>query len=96
MIKEIIISPYITEKSMRLVSQNKYTFIVFVNSKKPQIIQEIQKLYNVHPTGVQVQNFKGKHITYKHRFKGKQKDYKKAIVALPKKEKIKDFIIKEK
>ncbi len=96
MIKQIIISPYITEKSMQIVSNNKYTFIVNKTAKKPQIVTEIKKIYNVNPINIQVQNYKGKLVTFKHKFNGKRSDIKKAIVTLPKKEKIKDFIIKEK
>lgn len=95
MISEIIISPLITEKSMQIVQQNKYTFIVRSKTNKPQIVKEIKKLYKVNPINIQIQNYKGKRVTFKHRYKGKRSDIKKAIITLPKKEKIKDFIIKE-
>lgn len=96
MIKEIIIAPLITEKSMQLVSQNKYSFIVLKQAPKPEIINAIKILYKVNPINIQIQTYKGKSIVFKRRYKGKQKDIKKAIITLPKKEKIKDFIIKEK
>lgn len=95
MISEIIISPHVTEKSMQIVSENKYTFIVRKSACKPVIVDEIKKIYNVNPINIQIQNYKGKNVTFKHRYHGKRADVKKAIITLPKKEKIKDFIIKE-
>lgn len=96
MIKQIIISPYITEKSMSLVSANKYSFMVDKKAQKPQIVEAIKELYKVNPINIQIQVYKGKKVVFKHRYKGQKKDVKKAIISLPKKEKIKDFVIKEK
>lgn len=96
MINDIIISPYITEKSMSLVAKNKYTFIVKNDAKKPEIIDSLNKIYKVHAVCIHVEKYRGKNILYKHRHKGKKKKFKKAIITLPKKEKIKDFIIEEK
>jgi large subunit ribosomal protein L23 len=94
--KNIIISPHITEKSMQLASSNKYTFIVDKSASKPEIEKAIQYTYKYTPIHVDIINHKGKNIIFKHKHSGQRKNYKKAIVSLKPKDKIKEFIIKEK
>ncbi len=46
--EEIIISPYITEKTMKsLEMENKLVFIVKRQANKKQIKEAVEKLYNV-------------------------------------------------
>jgi large subunit ribosomal protein L23 len=45
--EDIIIRPYITEKSNMEVANGKYTFIVDVNATKTEIKQAAEKLFQV-------------------------------------------------
>lgn len=94
--QQILIEPHITEKTISFTQSNKYTFYVNPNSNKSQISNAIKENYNVHPIKITIINKKGKNVIFKGRFKGTRKLLKKAIVTLPKNEKIKEFIIKEK
>jgi len=95
MIGKNIIAPHITEKTMKLTEVNKYTFLVAKISNKHEIAKEIKDLYKVDPIDVKIININGKQLLFRGRFKGQRKNFKKAIVKLPKTQKIKEFIIKE-
>jgi large subunit ribosomal protein L23 len=84
----------ITEKSTRLVEDNKYTFWVDKDSTKNQIGSEIEDRFNVKVVSVNVINQKGK-IKTLGRQSGKKKDRKKAIVTIKKGQKISDFEVAE-
>ncbi len=45
--EDIIIKPYITEKSNAAVAEGKYTFIVNVNATKTEIKQAVERLFQV-------------------------------------------------
>lgn len=83
--------PVLTEKSLSLVKQGKYTFWVEVGLNKNEIRKMIEKVYEVHVTGIRTIRYKGgtrKNIRgRKVRFPGR----KKAIVVLKKDEKIDAF-----
>ncbi len=50
---EIIVHPDVTEKSMKLIeSENKLTFIVNLRASKRNIVEAVEKLYEVKVTGV--------------------------------------------
>ncbi|MBU5487245.1 50S ribosomal protein L23 [Clostridium sp. MSJ-8] len=78
---DIIRKPVITEKTMAAMAENKYTFIVHVNSNKSQIKRAVEEVFGVKVQSVQTINSIGKtkrmgvHV-------GKRADYKKAIVTL--------------
>ena len=78
---DIIRKPVITEKTMAAMAENKYTFIVHVNSNKSQIKRAVEEVFGVQVQSVQTINSIGKtkrmgvHV-------GKRADYKKAIVTL--------------
>lgn len=95
MLNNKIISPIVTEKSMQLVSGQKYTFLVDTTANKLEIIRQIKALYKVNPISVKIINIKGKNVLFRSRYKGKKNDFKKAIVSINKKESIKEFSIKE-
>ncbi|SHJ50177.1 large subunit ribosomal protein L23 [Clostridium amylolyticum] len=78
---DIIRKPVITEKSMAVMADKKYTFIVHVSANKSQIKRAVEEVF-----GVKVQDVKtirtlgktkrvGVHV-------GKRADQKKAIVTL--------------
>lgn len=78
---DIIRRPVITEKTMTAMAENKYTFIVHINSNKSQIKRAVEEVFGVKVANVQTIRTMGKtkrmgvHV-------GKRADYKKAIVTL--------------
>ena len=91
-LREVLIKPVITEKSLLLAHDNKYTFLVDRRATKPQIAEACKVFFNVTPIEI-------KTITTRAQAKrvpGKRKtimpmDGKKAIVILSKKESIPVF-----
>jgi len=79
----VLHSPHITEKSTDLNSDNAYVFKVSKNANKTQIGQAIQAIYSIKPIAVRIINMKGKKVRY-GRIQGIRKNWKKAIVILPK------------
>jgi len=92
--EKIIIEPHVTEKTIKLTEGKKYTFKVGNFANKPEIILALKKIYNVHPIEVKIINQKGKNMVYRSKYKGKRKNWKKAMITLPIKESIKEFAIK--
>ena len=78
---DIIRKPVITEKTMNDMAQNKYTFIVDINSNKSQIKRAVEEVFGVKVANVQTLRTMGKtkrmgvHV-------GKRADQKKAIITL--------------
>ncbi len=79
--RDIIIKPIITEKTMNLLVENKYTFIVDKRANKTEIKNAIESIFNVKVEKVYTINVKGKPKRM-GRSVGKTPDRKKAIVAL--------------
>ena len=79
--QDIIVKPIITERSMGMVAQKKYTFKVAKDSNKVEIAKAVEKLFGVKVAAVNTMNVKGR---YKRqgRYEGYQSDWKKAIVTL--------------
>lgn len=87
------IQPYITEKTMQLVSTaNQYTFIVPKDAEKIEIARMVEERYRVPVEKVRTQIRPGKvrrnPFTYR---KVKRPAYKIAYVTLPKGKKIAEF-----
>ena len=79
---EIIKRPIITEKSMGLLDENKYTFEVDKNTNKPEIKAAIEAIFDgVKVKKVRTMNYKGKKVRTRFGY-GKRADWKKAIVTL--------------
>ena len=57
---DIIRKPVITEKTMAAMAENKYTFIVHVNSNKSQIKRAVEEVFGVKVQSVQTINSIGK------------------------------------
>lgn len=94
---QIIIRPYITEKTMQLAQTGWFSFVVFIGANKAQIAQEIQKIYNVHVVGVSTCIMHGKMKRAGRRQQMKElSSWKKATVQLKSGEKIEAFQIGEK
>jgi large subunit ribosomal protein L23 len=79
---DIIKRPIITEKSMELLDENKYTFEVDKNANKPEIKKAIEEIFDgVKVKKVRTMNYEGKKVRTRFGY-GKKADWKKAIVTL--------------
>jgi len=78
---DVIIKPIISERSMDLAPEKKYTFKVAVDANKTEIKQAIEEIFDVEVKKVNVANFQGK-LKRLGRTIGRRSAYKKAIVTL--------------
>ena len=78
-----IVSPMVTEKSTNLSEQNKIVFKVPRESNKKNLKKNIEKLFKVNVTKINIVNKKNKIKNIRGR-KVKISGYKKAIVTLKK------------
>lgn len=85
--EQILIEPVLSEKTNRMREEGKYVFKVDPSASKIQIKEAVRKLFNVHPISctVMVVGGKPKRVRYKA---GYTSSWKKAIIRLPKDEKI--------
>ena len=79
----LIVKPLVTEKTSILASQNTYVFVVESKANKVSIASAIKGIYGIQPTSVNIQNVRGKRVRF-GKVSGRRKDWKKAIVTLPK------------
>ena len=78
----IVKRPIITEKSMELIEENKYTFEVDKNANKAEIKHAIETIFEgVKVKKVRTLNFTGKKVRTRYGY-GKKADWKKAYVTL--------------
>ena len=79
---DIIKRPVITEKSMALTQDRKYTFLVAKDANKIQIGKAVEEIFGVKVAKVNTINMDGK-LKRTGRFPaGRRASYKKAIVTL--------------
>jgi large subunit ribosomal protein L23 len=88
--EDILIEPVLSEKANQLREEGKYVFKVAMSANKLQIKEAVRKLFNVNPISCTVMVVSGKPKRQRYR-KGYTSDWKKAIVRLPKEEKISIF-----
>ena len=75
---DVILKPVVTEKSMELMGEKKYTFLVHPEATKSQIKEAVEKMF----TGTKVEkDGKKKRVRGTYNF-GKTAKTKKAIVKL--------------
>jgi len=79
--RDIILRPVITEKSMNLLAENKYTFIVDRKANKTEIRKAVEEIFGVKVDKVRTMIVKGKKKRM-GRFEGYKPDRKKAVVTL--------------
>jgi len=79
--RDIIKRPVITERSMDLVAEKKYTFEVDVKANKTEVKDAVEKIFGVKVEKVNIMNYKGK-FKRVGRFTGFTNRRKKAIVKL--------------
>jgi len=80
-LEDIIIRPYITEKSNMEVASGKYTFIVDSNATKTEIKQAVEKLFQVKVLKVNTVNYQGK-MKRQGVFEGRRPGWKKAVIKI--------------
>jgi len=85
--EDILIEPVLSEKSNQLREEGKYVFKVAKDATKTQIKEAVRKLFNVHPISCNTMVVGGKPKRLRYR-SGYTSTWKKAIVKLPKDEKI--------
>jgi large subunit ribosomal protein L23 len=87
---EIIKKPLLSDKTVGLINNSQYSFLVTRNSNKPQIKAAIEKLFNVKIKKVNTvtQPIKQRRVG---KFIGNKTRYKKAIVTLEPNQKIQLF-----
>lgn len=83
----VLRQPLITEKSTHLAENNKYVFKVFDDANKTEIKKVVEKLYGVKVEAVNLLNMPGKKRRV-GKTMGRQSGFKKAIISLPKGQKI--------
>jgi large subunit ribosomal protein L23 len=88
--EDILIEPVLSEKANLLREEGKYVFKVAQSATKIQIKEAMRRLFNVHPISCTVMVVGGKPKRVRYR-KGTTATWKKAIVRLPKDEKISVF-----
>ncbi len=79
---DIILRPLVTEKSVALSAENKYTFAVDTRANKIEIRSAIEHVFKVKVLKVNTINVKGKPKRWGRRYEGHRSDWKKAIVTL--------------
>jgi large subunit ribosomal protein L23 len=80
----IIIGPIVSEKAASLSSNNNVVVLkVRKSANRVSVRNAVRELYKVTPVRVNMISVRGKNVRF-GRFQGKQNDYKKAMVFLPK------------
>ena len=79
--RDIILAPVVTEKSVTLMADKKYTFKVDKNANKIQIAKAVEEIFGVKVAKVNTISMKGAKRRM-GRFEGYRSDWKKAIVTL--------------
>jgi len=81
--KQILIRPYITEKTMQLAKSGWFSFVVALTANKAQIAWEVAAMYKVTVIGVRTSVVIGKmKRTGKRQQPSAQASWKKAMVQL--------------
>lgn len=88
--QDILKKPIVSERSMGLTTENKYSFYVDSKANKIEIKHAVQELFKVTVTDVNTMNVKGK-TKRMGKYLGRTADRKKAIVTLKEGDKIEIF-----
>lgn len=78
---DIILEPVISEQSMDVAQDKKYTFKVARDANKTQVKLAIEEIFGVEVARVNIMNYDGK-VKRMGRNVGRTSAYKKAIVTL--------------
>ncbi len=88
--RDVLIRPVVSEQSVGLVEDNKYTFWVHPAANKIEIKMAVEKMFKVHVEEVNTMNVRGK-MKRVGRSMGMTSARKKAIVKLKAGDKIEGF-----
>lgn len=80
----VLVKPVVTEKSLMMQADNKYTFFVHKNANKFKVAQAVKEVYGVQPEQVRIIKQQPQQLYRWGRKSGVQKARKKAIVTMPK------------
>ena len=78
---DVILKPVITEASMDMLADKKYTFKVATDANKVEIKKAVEEIFGVKVDKVTTMNFDGK-LKRMGRFEGRRAAFKKAVVKL--------------
>ena len=78
---DVIIKPVVTEASMDMLADKKYTFKVATDANKVEIKKAVEEIFGVKVDKVTTMNYDGK-LKRMGRFEGRRAAYKKAVVKL--------------
>lgn len=87
---DIILEPVISEQSMDVAQDKKYTFKVARDANKTQVKLAVEEIFDVEVARVNIMNYDGK-VKRMGRNVGRTSAYKKAIVTLTEKSKDIEF-----
>ena len=87
---EIIVRPLITEKSMKLVDEGKYTFEVKQGANKVEVKKAVEELFKVDVTAVNMMNTQRKRRRV-GKYEGLRPAVQKAVVTLAEGDKLDVF-----
>ncbi len=88
--RDVLRKPVVSEHSMALLEENKYTFYVDPAANKIEIKNAVEEIFNVTVLNVNTMNVKGKEKRM-GRYVGRTANRKKAIVKLKAGDKIEIF-----
>ena len=88
--RDIIIAPVLTEKSVSVLGDKKYTFRVADGANKIEIAKAVEEIFGVQVAKVNTISMKGKHRRM-GRHEGYTSDWKKAVVTLTEESKTIEF-----
>ncbi len=80
---KVLVRPLITEKATEMAVLGKYVFEVAKDTNKVEVAKAIEEVYGIKPSSVNIVKMLGKKVR-RGKITGKRKDWKKAIVTLPK------------
>ena len=78
---DLILEPVISEQSMDVAQDKKYTFKVATDANKTQVKLAVEEIFGVEVARVNIMNYDGK-VKRMGRTVGRTAAYKKAIVTL--------------
>ncbi len=79
--RDVLLAPIVSEKTYRLIEDNKYTFEVHPDANKTEIKIAVENIFGVKVTAVNTLNRVGKTRRTRNG-EGKRKDTKRAIVSV--------------
>ncbi|MEG1536738.1 MAG: 50S ribosomal protein L23 [Clostridiales bacterium] len=88
--QKVLIKPMVSEKSMLLMEDNKYSFLVDKDANKIEIKHAVENLFDVKVLNVTTRINKGK-LKRMGRHLGRRSDTKRAVVTLAAGDKIEIF-----